>query len=112
MQKEDSSIFLNPDLGVVAKALNELRDNVYPAWEKTLTQARDGATRAGVGPWQIPLVPGKGFFGDMYQGHFGKRLYTNSFSRVARKADSTCAISGRGGRFPARDRRSSRSFRR
>ena len=78
VQKEDSSVFLNADLGVVAKALNELRDNIYPAWDKALTQARDAAVRAGLDPWQIQPVPGKGFFDDMYQGHFGKRLYTSA----------------------------------
>ncbi|MCE7009673.1 hypothetical protein LWC34_43725 [Kibdelosporangium philippinense] len=55
----------------IMEALNDLRDNVYPAWEKTLEQARKAAASAGLDPWAIQPTPGKGFFNQLHKEAFG-----------------------------------------
>ncbi|TCO52506.1 hypothetical protein [Actinocrispum wychmicini] len=74
-QAKETAVFASPDTEGIVKALNNLHDNVYPDWEKTLVQARDAATRGGLDPWSVQPTPGKGFFNVLFKHNFGREVY-------------------------------------
>ncbi len=59
--------FDKPDPIVMMKALNDLRDNVYPDWDATLTKARAEATKAGLDPWAIQPMPAHGWWNKLHK---------------------------------------------
>jgi hypothetical protein len=60
LAKKDA-IFSKPDQIVMMKALNKLRDTVYPSWDEVVKKAKEAAVRAGLDPWAVcgPLVPAR-----------------------------------------------------
>jgi hypothetical protein len=57
----------NPDQIVMMKALNELRDTVYPKWDDIVKKAKDAAERAGLDPWKVSPVPARGWWEKLHK---------------------------------------------
>jgi hypothetical protein len=64
-QAKKDNWFDKPDVVVIAHKLNELRDAVYPEWDRTLTEARTAGAAAGVPTDGLP-VPARPFWQTLY----------------------------------------------
>lgn len=69
--KRDHFAWTNPDAIVLAEAFNELKDHVYPLWDKAVDKALETAKQACIDPAEVKPRPAKGWCNLEYQREYG-----------------------------------------
>ncbi|GAA0930286.1 hypothetical protein GCM10009554_13240 [Kribbella koreensis] len=73
--KRDGFHFSSPSVIVMVTAFNELRDHVYPLWEKAVDKALETAKMAGVDLAEVKPRPAKGWCNSQYKEEFGQEAF-------------------------------------